>query len=258
MECHPEEDDHSKDEAKADDAFLRLGRRHLLYLFLSRSLVLLDREHLLVCASAQEINKDGGDDRDTSDGKGKVIRVGLAVTERRLRPVHNLDGSSRGEQSTHVDGHIEEGEARVAFVGKLRSVVEVAHHHLQVALEQTCSETDEQQGCAHSSDGNGAAAKRNGQQQIAEEHNHDADDYHLAIAPAVGSHASDEGKEIDGSQKPSVNLACRTSGKAEILTKKECKDSEHRVVTETFAGVGKGKCPQAFRLSFEHSLFDLS
>ena len=172
-----------------------------------------------------------------------MIGVGLRVAERRLCPVHNLDGSSGSKQSAHVDSHIEEREARVALVGKLRSVVEVAHHDLQVALEEAGAEADEQQGRTHSGYGYGAASQGNGQQQIAQEHNYDADDDHLAVAPAVGSHATDEGKEVDGSQEPGVDFAGRACGKAEILTEKECKDSEHRVVAEALAGVGKGKCP---------------
>ena len=77
----------------------------------------------------------------------------VGVVDRRaevlLCPLHNLHGSRRGKQGTDVNGHVEDREARVALSSILRVVVEVAHHDLEVTLEESRTETDEHQCCQH-------------------------------------------------------------------------------------------------------------
>lgn len=62
-------------------------------------------------------------------GVGEAFRAQGEVTH----------GCSRhgGEHGADVDGHIEKGESRVALSAVAGLVVEVAHHHLEVALEET-------------------------------------------------------------------------------------------------------------------------
>ena len=209
MECHPEEDDDSKDETEANDALLRvvLGRNFcFLCLFLDSNL-LCCTNHMSERALAQIIDKDRGNHADTSNSKGKVIGVSLAVTERRLCPVHDGNGCRRSKQSANVDGHVEEREARVALVGKLRIVIEVAHHDLQVALEEACSKRHEQKACTHCDDGWCCLAQRHRQDEVTDEHDHNAQHDHLAVAVLVGKHATKQRQQIHNEQEVGERLA---------------------------------------------------
>src|SRR3712207_8534741 len=56
-----------------------------------------------------------------------------------------------------------------------RSVVEIAHHHLEIALEKPRADTDECQCAEHECQGCRAVSGRDGEQHIAEEHHDDAE-----------------------------------------------------------------------------------
>ena len=96
-------------------------------------------------ATEDVVDGNGENQRGTSHSKGEVIGVVHRGAEVLLCPLHNLHGSRRSKQGTDVDGHVEDGEARVALSGILRVVVEVAHHHLEVSLKQSRTQTDEYQ-----------------------------------------------------------------------------------------------------------------
>ena len=250
MECHPEEDNHSKDETEANDALLRvvLGRNFcFLCLFLDSSL-LRCANHVSKGTFAQIVDKDRGNHAHAGHGKGKVIGIGLAVTERRLCPVHNSNGCRGCKQSADVDGHIEEGEARVALVGKLRIVIEVAHHDLQVALEETCSKRDKQEACTHCDNGWSCFAQRHRQDEVTDEHYHNAQHDHLAIAILVGKHATKQGQQIYDEQEVRERLAGPTRVETKVVVKEKDKDGQHGVVTKALARIGKSQRPKTFRL----------
>ena len=143
MESHPEEDHHSEYQQQANDTLTGLSRRHLLDGFRVRLLLLLYRKHLRKGRFTQIIDTDAGDHGDTSHRKSEVIRIGLGVTQAILRPFHGFDRSRRSEQGTHVDQHVEQGEARITLIRILRIVVEVADHHLQVTFKHTGTHADQ-------------------------------------------------------------------------------------------------------------------
>ena len=126
-----------------------------------------------------------------------MIAVGFREAQVGLCPFHSLDGCCWSKQCAHVDEHVEEREARVAATGIAWVVVEVAHHHLQVALKQAGSEAHEQQGCHHGCHSCHVAAQRHRQQQIAKEHDYDAYHHHFAVAPAVGGDTAKQGQEVN-------------------------------------------------------------
>ena len=78
----------------------------------------------------------------------------------------------------------------MALVLILRIVVEIAHHHLEVTLEQTGAKANEHQCSQHHDEGKGVTAKRHREQQIAGKHNQDACGDHAAKAVAVGQPAA--------------------------------------------------------------------
>ena len=201
----------------------------------------------------QVVDSDGEDERRTSHGKGEVVRVVDADAEVLLRPLHDFHGYRGCEEGADIDGHVEDGEAGVSLVGILRVVVKVAYHHLEVALEHTRSEADEQQGGQHDDECERVTAERHGEQHVAGEHDHDAPGDHLAKAELIGHPATDEGKEIDEHEEIAVDFACPAGIKAVVSTQKQCKDGKHGVVTESLAGVGQCQRVKSFWLSFEHS-----
>ena len=250
MECHPEEDNNCKDEAEANDAFLGVVLcRNFRFLSLD-SLVGLLRcaYHMSEGLLAQIIDKDRGNHADASNGKGKVIGVGFAVTERRLCPVHDGNGSRRSKQSTNVDGHVEERETTVALVGKLRSIIEVAHHDLQVALEEACSQRHKQEACTHCDDGRSGASERHRQDEVTDEHYHNAQHNHLAVTVLVGKHTAKQGQQIYDEQEVGERLAGPTRVETKVVMKEKDEDGQHGVIAETLASIGKSQRPKSFRL----------
>ena len=88
----------------------------------------------------------------------------------------------------------------------LRIVVKVAYHHLEVTLEETRTQAHEQQGSTHSSNSYRTSTQWDSQEQIAQEHDEDTDDYHLVVTPLVGSHTTKQRQEIHCSEEPGINL----------------------------------------------------
>ena len=128
-------------------------------------------------------------------------------------------GGRRSEHGADVDGHVEEAESGIALGGILRVVIEIAGHHLEVALEQTRADGDEQQGADHQGErqpavGEGIRGDR--EEKIAEEHNGYAGDDTLAESDLVGKPSAEDRHEIDGSQENGVELAGRSSREAEL------------------------------------------
>ena len=198
MEGHPEEDDHGKYEAECHDALLGFFLAEFFYGsgIGSLGILLLAALGVTECATEQVIDSDRQNERGASHSKREVVGIVAAIAQRGLGILLDLDSGSRCKQGTYVDGHIEDGEACIALVGILRGIVEIAHHYLQVALEETRAEAYEQQGAQHDDEGKRVATQRNAEQQIACKHDDDARGDHLAKAELIGQHATNEGEEI--------------------------------------------------------------
>ena len=208
MEGHPEEDDHGKHEQQGHDALLGLFLAQLgLGSGSSGFGLLAGILGVAEGAAGQVVDGDGEHQRCAGHHEGEVIGLTRGgVTQMGLGIFSNLDGSGRGEQRTDVDGHVEQRETGVTLVGIARVVIEVAHHYLQVALEQTCAQADEQQGGQHSDDGDGLPAQRHRQQQVAQEHDDDTDGHHLAITEFVGKVTADNREEVDEHEEVTIDF----------------------------------------------------
>ena len=179
-----------------------------------------------------------------------VCRV--AVEAEADGPFTDLDGRGGGEQGADVDGHVEEGETGVALGSVLRVVVQVSHHYLQVSFEESCPESDQEQGGDHADERHGTAAQRDGQQQIAEEHDDDAGGDHLPETELVGQDSADEREKVHQHQERAVDEAGGARVQAEVGPEEEREHGDHRVVAEALAGIGQCEGEESFGLSFEH------
>ena len=192
---------------------------------------------------------------------GKVlVREGrnLAVVRQsvlREEVVRDPRGHRRGEHGTDVDGHIEYGEGAVALGRIGRIVVQIAHHHLQVALEKARAAGDQRQCQEHERLRREARTGGYRKQRVAAEHDDDAERHHPAEAEPVGQDAAEEGHEIDGGQEDAVNLGGHGLRVAEFRLQEQGEDRKHGIVAETLARVGQRKGVQTFGLSFEHNRF---
>ena len=247
VECHPEENHYGEHEAEANDAFLSLFFREFggggCRLVIAFRRLVFGGEHVLVRAARQVVNGNGDDEAHAGHGKRVMVRVGFACAEAGLRPFHNLNGGRRGEHRADIDGHVEKAEAAVALVGILGRVVEAAYHYLQVAFEQARAEAHEDKGQSHGDNCHVVAAHGNGEQQVADEHDEDARRHHLAETEAVGRDAADDRQEIHKHQECGINTAGKSRCEPEVGLQVKQEDGQHRVVAETFARVGKRKCP---------------
>ena len=186
-----------------------------------------------------------------------MVGLLLAYAERGLCPFHNLDGCGRREHGTDIDSHIEEAEAAVALVGILWCVIELANHNLEVALEESRSETYEHQCHTESYDGRRAGSERNGEQHVADEHDDDARCHHLAKTETVGCDTANDGKEVDHHQECGVDAAGRAGSETEIGLKIKNEYGQHGVIAKPLAGVGQCQRIKTFGLSFKHNVLVL-
>ena len=147
--------------------------------------------HMFEPAAESVVDSDGNNQGNAGYGEGEVVG-GVPVEAQADGPFADLDGRGRGEQGADVDGHVEEGESGIALGRKLGLVVKVAHHHLQVSFEESCPESDQEQGGNHADERHGTAAQRDGQQQVAEEHDNDAGGDHFPETELVGQDATHE------------------------------------------------------------------
>ena len=131
-------------------------------------------------------------------------------------------------------------------------VVQVAYHHLEVALEEARAHADEKQGAYHEHYAEGVCGRRDGQAGVAREHHHHAGDHALAVTYAVGEYASENGHEVYQGQENCVNGACQGASEAELGLQEEHEDGEHGVVAEALAGVCECEGVETFRLVLEH------
>ena len=220
MEGHPEEDHHGEHQAQGNDALLGLLLRELGLGGNGGSLVgggLLATLGVTERAAESIVDGDGEDERSAGYGKGEVISLaGSGVAQLVLGPLRNHDGCRGCEEGTDVDSHVEDGEASVALVGILRVVVEVTHHHLEVTLEETGAETHEHQSDEHGHEAHGLATQRNGEQQIAQEHDDDTDGHHLSESELVGHDTAKNRQEVDEHQEVAVDFASPSGIEAEV------------------------------------------
>ena len=68
-------------------------------------------------------------------------------------------------------------------------------------------------------------------------YNEDTDDNHLVIPPLISRHTAKKRQEIHCGEEPCINLRCRSSIKAEVLTQKQSEDSKHRIIAETLTRI---------------------
>ena len=191
--------------------------------------------------------------------KSRDIRL---VDEAGLREVAVGEGCRSGgsKHSSDVDGHIEEAETGVALGAELGIVIEIARHHLEIALEETRSHGDKQQGADHQRKGKAAVGEGisgDGEKQVTYEHHGDAGHDALAESNLVGEPAAEDRHKVNCSQESGIELARSSSGKAELRLKEQEEDGQHSVVPETLAGIGKGQGIETFGLVLEHYLYSL-
>ena len=161
-------------------------------------------------------------------------------------------GHRGGEHGADVDGHVEQAERGVTLRRVLRVVVEVAHHDLQVALEQARADGYQRQCAKHQHLACDAGFRGDGQAQVACKHHADAQRDTLAEPYLVGKDAAEQGHEIHGSEENGINLRGNRRAEAELRLDEQQEDGEHGVVTETLARVGKRQGVEPLRLSFKH------
>ena len=144
----------------------------------------------------------------------------------------------RSEECSYVDGHVEEAKCSVALAAELRIVVEIAHHDLEIALEQARPAGDESQRTEHHGLAGDVSSGGDGQQRIAQKHDDDARCHHLAVAETVGKDSADEGHEINKAEETSEDSGCFCRGVTELGLQKQSENGKHGVVTETLARIG--------------------
>ena len=102
----------------------------------------------------------------------------------------------RSEHCADIDGHIEEAECGIPLGGIFRVVIEVAHHHLEISLEQSCADCDEGKGSEHQNLAGEVRRCRNGEAEISEEHHAYSDGYASSVSDLVGKHSSEQWHEV--------------------------------------------------------------
>ena len=143
VESHPEENHHGEYQTQSYDTLLGLFLRQLFDgSSVSGCCLLLATLRMTECRTEHIIDGNRQNQRSTCHSKREVISVVRRIAQCRLSIFFNLDGCRRCKQCTDIDGHVENGESRVALVGILWIVIQVAHHHLEVAFEQSRAETD--------------------------------------------------------------------------------------------------------------------
>ena len=169
-------------------------------------------------------------------------------------PGRDFLGCCRCEQGTDVDGHVEDRESGVTLCCILRVVIEITHHHLQVALEESCTQGDEYQRTNHGCHTHRIIAGGDGEAHVAYKHDYDTGGYHLAKSELVGEDAADDGQEIHQGEEARENVGCHCGSESELCLQKQGKDGQHGVVAKTLTGIGQRQRIQSFRLSFKHNV----
>ena len=159
------------------------------------------------------------------------------------------------EHGADVDGHVEEAEGSVTPGGVFGVVVEVAHKHLQVALEKAGADGDECQSTKHDKLAGGVGRGGHGEAEVAQEHDTDADDDALAIANLVGHDASYKGHEIDSGKENGIYLAGSRLIPTKLCLHEKGENGQHGVVAKPLARVGQRQRIKTLRLSFKHNDF---
>ncbi len=247
------EDDHREDEADA-------GHAEAEVVGLAQGIDVVRREaaqrvdghgRVLALGDGQERGRVGQLALEEIIGQGRYAGV---IDEVRLAqdPVAHGHGGRRGEHGPDVDAHVEDVERPVAHPRVLGVVVEVADEGLEVALEQARAQGhDGQRGDDEREPG--VHRRRQGQQDVADEHDDDAQADRPAVAEeAVGQEAAEQGEDVDADQEGGVDRARGGGGKSVLRLHEQDEDADHGVEAEAFAHVGEEGDEQAFRVSFEH------
>ena len=185
-------------------------------------------------------------------GQSRNLRV-ICEAVHAQHIIGHLRGRRRSKKRADVDGHVEKAERSVALVLVLRRVIEVAHHHLQVALEQSRAASNQRQRTKHHRLSGHVRSRGDGQQQIAYEHDEHAQRHHLAEPVLVRQDAAQERHEIDGRQERRENGGGVCGRIAELRLQEQGENGEHRVIPEPLARVGQSQRVKTFWLSFKHN-----
>ena len=170
-----------------------------------------------------------------------MIGIVAGIAQRVLGILLNLDGGRGSKQCTDVDGHVENREACIALVLILRVVIQVANHYLQVALEQSGAEANQQQGGQHHNEGKRVATQGDAQQQIACKHDDDTRGNHPTKAKLVGKHTTKQREEIHKHEECAIDGTCQSRRQSIVCPQKQCKHCKHRVVTEALSRIGESQ-----------------
>ena len=181
-----------------------------------------------------------------------MVSIGARYAKVRLDVAHDFYCGRRSKEGADVDGHVEDGEGRIALRLELGVVVEVTHHYLQVAFEQARAHAHHEQRQRHDPHGHDAATRRDGEQQIAEEHNDNARRHTFSKTDLIGHDAAHKGQEINQCEKHRIPDARHALRPTEVVHQEEGEDGQHGVIAETLARVGQRQGIQTFWLSFKH------
>ena len=179
-------------------------------------------------------------------------------------PLAEQRGHEGGDEAADIDEYVEDLETAVAlvlglgqsggtFLGSLglEVVVHLTDESLQVALEQTITKSDEQQG--HTSENEDAppfsiaindeavgilAEQRDGHAHITEGHDDQAPlDGAVVVLGAVGDDTANETQHVDAEVEHRVDDTGGGIGQAELRHDEQQQDGVHDVVAETLTHV---------------------
>ena len=160
-------------------------------------------------------------------------------------------GHARGEESSDIDEHVENGESDVAVTAVLGIIVKIADQGLQVTFEAPCPYRNQGQGGEHDELARHVGFGGHRQQQVTAEHDDETDQDGLSITQyLVGDDTAQEGEEVNSGKEYAVNHTGCGARQAEFRLHEQGQDGKHGVIAEAFTHVGQRKDDESFGVSF--------
>ena len=190
----------------------------------------------------------------THGGEWRVVGHAVGVEP----PTAEHGSHEGGEDAADVDEYVEYLEAGVALRAVFGIVVELTDDGLEVALEETVAEGDEEERDAGYCEEPGGVALGGengyGKNHVAKGHDEEArDDSTLVVAGLVGNVSAHEAENVDAGIEEWVDECARLFIEAELGAKEQDENGVHDVVAESFAHVAQGRRYQALGMVLEHN-----
>ncbi len=155
-------------------------------------------------------------------------------------PAAEHRGHKRGHYA--ADEHVEDLESGIALRRIAGIVVKLADNSLEVTLEQTVSECDEEERSARQRQQPRLVAcsgeDRNGEDHISQCHHYQTpDDGRLVVLCLVGDDTAHKAQYVDSRVEEGINKGAGLFGESEFRTQEEHEHRVHDVVAEPFAHV---------------------